>query len=310
VFGQIAAFAGYGFCRAHAAAFARLAYECLWLKAHHPAQTACARLNAQPGGFYPPAVVVGDARRRGITVLGPDLVRSAYDCTLEAGAVRLGLRYVRGVAETTGMALVAERERGGPFRDLAALCRRTHRFLTPEAATALIAAGACDGWGERRRDLVWALPAAWRAATGLPLPAASVALPLATSAERLAGELWATGIPLSGHPLALERPALAARGVTPLAALAHVPPGREVVAAGLLVILQRPPTAHGMAFATLEDETQLGNCVFTREVYDRCRGALHAGPIVLATGRVRRRGPVVDLVVQDVAPWRAASGNR
>ncbi|HET8628263.1 MAG TPA: DNA polymerase III subunit alpha, partial [Thermomicrobiales bacterium] len=259
VFAQIAAFAGYGFCRAHAAAFARLAYECLWLRAHHPTAYTCARLNAQPGGFYPPAIVVGDARRRGVAILGPDLARSAYDCTLEGGAVRLGLRYVRGVAETTGARLVAERDRRGPFRDLADLCRRAHRFLPPDAATALIAAGACDGWGGRRRDLVWALPAAWRAATGLPLPAAPVALPLATPAERLAGELWATGIPLSGHPLALERPALAARGVTPLAALASAPPGREVAAAGLLVILQRPPTAHGVAFATLEDETQIGN---------------------------------------------------
>ncbi|HET8626408.1 MAG TPA: DNA polymerase III subunit alpha, partial [Thermomicrobiales bacterium] len=306
VFAQIAAFAGYGFCRAHAASFARLAYECLWLRAHHPVAYTCARLNAQPGGFYPPAVVVGDARRRGVAVLGPDLARSAHDCTVEGAAVRLGLRYVRGIAATRGAALVAERDRGGPYRDLADLCRRAHRVLTPEAATALLAAGACDGWGAARRALMWALPAAWRAATGLPLPAAPVALPLETAAERLDGELWATGIPLSGHPLALARPALAARGVTPLAALAATPPGREVTVAGLLVILQRPPTAHGVAFATLEDEGQLGNLVLAREVYERCRAALTARPIVLATGRVRRRGPVVDLAVGDARPWRAA----
>ncbi|HEX5506472.1 MAG TPA: error-prone DNA polymerase, partial [Thermomicrobiales bacterium] len=303
VFAQIAAFAGYGFCRAHAASFALLAYECLWLRAHHPAEYTCARLNAQPGGFYPPAIVVGDARRHGVAIRGPDLARSAYDCTLEAGAVRLGLRYVRGVAAATGAALVAERARGGAYRDLADLCRRAHRLITPEAATALIAAGACDGWGEERRALLWALPAAWRAATGLPLPAAPVALPLASPAERLDGELWATGIPLSGHPLALARPALAARGVTPLADLAGVPPGREVTVAGLLVILQRPPTAHGVAFATIEDEGELGNLVLTREVFERCRAGLTARPIVLATGRVRRRGPVVDLAVGDARPW-------
>jgi error-prone DNA polymerase len=121
VFTQIEAFAGYGFPRSHAVAFARLAYETAWLKAHHPAAFYCARLNAQPGGFYAPGVVVGDARRHGIAVRGPDLARSAYDCTLERAAggdlaVRLGLCYVRGLAETTGTARAAECARRGPFR--------------------------------------------------------------------------------------------------------------------------------------------------------------------------------------------------
>ena len=130
--------------RSHATAFARLAYETAFLRAHHLVAFVCARLNAQPGGFYAPSVIVGDARRHGVAILGPDLARSAYDCTIERRdgglAVRLGLRYVRGLAEASGAALVAARGEGGPFRDLADLCRRAHAALTPGAVTALIAA--------------------------------------------------------------------------------------------------------------------------------------------------------------------------
>ena len=143
-----------GFARSHATAFARLAHETLWLTCHHPLAFYTARLNAQPGGFYPPSVIVGDARRHGVAVLGPDLARSAYHCTIEGGAVRLGLRYVRGVAAASGAALVAERDRGAPYRDLADLCRRCRASLTPGAVTALSAAEACDGWGRGRRALL------------------------------------------------------------------------------------------------------------------------------------------------------------
>jgi len=310
VFGQIAAFAGYGFPRSHAVAFARLAYETCYLKAHHPTAFTCARLNAQPGGFYHPSVVIGDARRHGIAILRPDLAASAYDCTLEPDpaaprseqwqAVRLGLRYVRGLAELSGTALVAVRDVGGPFRDLADLCRRAQPFLTPTAIATLIAAGACDGWGVARRQLLWALPAAWAGATGLALPPGPVALPPETAEERRVGESWATGITLGAHPVAAHRTALTARGVRALAALAAAPTGATVTVAGQLVILQRPPTAKGVAFVTLEDETGLGNLVLSPEVDLASRMALHAGPLVIATGRVQRRSGVVNMHVAHV----------
>ncbi|HEX6737586.1 MAG TPA: DNA polymerase III subunit alpha, partial [Vicinamibacteria bacterium] len=308
IFRQVEAYSGYGFPRSHATAFAHLAYETAWLKAHHPVAFYCARLNAQPGGFYPPYVIAGDARRHGVAILGPDLARSGYDCTVEAGAVRLGLRYVRGLAEATGAALVTERARGGPYRDLADLCRRAHAFLTSEAVAALVAAGACDGWGADRRRLLWALPAAWRAASGLPLPVAPVALPAQTALERLVGEAWATGLALSGHPVATQRAALAARGVLTLAALARAPAGRRVTVAGRLAIVQSPPTAHGVVFVALEDETGLGNLVFSPAAARRCRAALHAAPLVLATGAVQRRGRVVSVQVADVEPWPRREG--
>jgi error-prone DNA polymerase len=311
VFGQIAAFAGYGFPRSHAVAFARLAYETCYLKAHHPAAFYCARLNAQPGGFYHPSVVIGDAQRHGLMILGPDLAVSGYDCTLEPipvphrssqqHAIRLGLRYVRGLAAASGAALVAERDVHGPFRDLADLCRRGHHALTPHTVAALIAAGACDGWRVARRQLQWALPATWAGATGLPLPPGPVALPPETADERRVGEGWATGVALGDHPLAAHRADLTARGILPLAALADAPTGATVTVAGQLVILQRPPTAQGVAFVTLEDETGLGNLVLSPEIDRRDRAALHAGPLVVATGRVQRRAGVVNVQVARLA---------
>ena len=308
VFRQISAFAGYGFPRSHAVAFARLAYETCWLKAHHPVTFYVARLNAQPGGFYPPGVIVGDARRHGIAVLGPDLGASAHDCGVErAGdtpAVRLGLRYVRGLSGVGGRALIAERDRGGPFRDLADLCRRGRHALTPEAITALIAAGSCDSWGIARRPLLWSLAATWHNATGLPLPVAPPPLPEATPPEALAGESWATGLPLGGHLAATQRAALAAHGALPLAALADLPDGASVTVAGRLVILQCPPTANGVAFVTIEDETALGNLVLSPAMDRRWRAALHAAPLVVVTGRVQRRGHTVNVQVATVEPWR------
>ncbi len=308
VFAQIAGFAGYGFPRSHATAFARLAYETAYLKAHYPAAFYVARLNAQPGGFYHPSVVVGDARRHGITICGPELARSDFACTLERATgggttVRLGLRYVRGLAEVNGRMLVVERARGGPFRDLAELCRRGHGFLTTDTIAALIAAGACDGWGQERRQLLWALPATWRAATGLSLPVRAVPLPAETPLERAASEGWATGLPLTTHPLATQRAALTRAGIRPIAALETAPAGATVTIAGLPVVAQQPPTAKGVVFLSLEDETGLANAILAPAVARAQRAALHAAPILLVTGTVQRRASTVNLQVQDIGAW-------
>ena len=122
--------------------------------------------------------------------------------------------------------------------------------------------------------------------------------------ERLAGEAWATGLPPGGHLAATQRVALAARGIVPVAALAGVPAGREVAVAGRLVILQRPPTARGVTFATIEDETGPGNLVLSPQIDRRGRAALHAARPLVATGRVQRRGAVINVQVAGVAPWR------
>jgi error-prone DNA polymerase len=182
-------------------------------------------------------------------------------------------------------------------------------FLTPPMVAALIASGACDGWRIPRRQLLWALPATWRGARGLPLPVAPVTLPAPTPLETLAGEGWATGLPLTGHVAAGQRPALAARGILPLSALADLPEGATVIVAGRLAVLQRPPTAKGVAFVTLEDETGLGNLVLSPAVDVQYRAALHAGPLVVATGRVQRRAGVVNLQVASIEAWAMARGD-
>jgi error-prone DNA polymerase len=287
VFRQIEGFAGYGFPRSHATAFARLAYETAYLRRHQLAPFVCARLNAQPGGFYHLAVIVGDARRHGVAVLRPDLTRSAHGCTIERGddaeghlAVRLGLRHVRGLADATGRALVAERDRDGPFADLADLCRRGQGFLAPAALAALVAAGACDGWGIPWRQLLWALPATWRNATGLPLTA---------------------------HAVATQRAALARAGVLPIAVLDTGPEGTTATVAGLAVVAQQQPPAKGVLFLSLEDETGLANAILAPGVAKAQRAALFAAPVLLATGRVQRRGATVNILVRAIAPWDAAA---
>lgn len=316
VFSQLEGFAFYGFPRSHATAFARLAYEAIYLKVHHPVAFYAARLNAQPGGFYAPSVVVGDARRHGVRILAPDLAESVYNCTIERGGdgrlgVRLGLRYVRGLADTTGLALVAERDQQGPYRDLPDLCRRGREFLSREAITALVAAGACDGWGVPRRTLLWQLPAIWhnrgtrQSGAGLHLPVATVALPTETLPERVAGESWATGLPLTMHPLATVRAALDRAGILPVAALGTAPDGAVVTVAGLAVVAQAPPTAKGTVFLSLEDETGLGNAILSPGMARSQRAALHASPIIAVTGWVQRRGVTTNLVVQTITPWGA-----
>ena len=167
VFDKLVGFSGFGFPKAHAAAFGLLAYQSQWLRRHHAAEFLCALLNAQPMGFYPPATLVRDAQRRGVEVLPVDVNLSGAACavTVTAGdchqalAVRVGISYVAAIAEDDAAALVAEREAGGPFRDVGDLARaRSSR----DGLEALVKSGACDSFGRPRRDLLWELGLAVR----------------------------------------------------------------------------------------------------------------------------------------------------
>ena len=160
VFEKLAGFSEFGFPKSHAAAFGLLAYQSAWLRHSYPAEFLCALLNAQPMGFYPPASLVRDAQRRGVEVLPPDVTRSGAMCRIEGGAVRVGLAYIRGVGEEPATTLVAERERGGPFRGVSDLVQRAP--LERPALEALAASGACDGFGWPRRQLLWRLGLASR----------------------------------------------------------------------------------------------------------------------------------------------------
>jgi error-prone DNA polymerase len=307
VWAQLKGFAGFGFCKSHAAAFALVAYQTLYLKAHYPAAFYCALLNHQPLGFYPPEVLVGDARRHAVPVLGPDVNRSEVACTLvaqpaaascpPATALRLGLRYVHGLGETWQERIV-ERRGDAPFRDLRDFCRRTR--LPRPVVENLIRAGAMDGWGQARRDLLWALGGLAYQVEDLDVavPVAAVDLPALGQAERMAWEYELLGLAPGEHVMALYRESLRAQGVLSSRALAGRRDGERVRVAGWAVVRQRPPTAKGVLFITLEDEEGLMNLIVWPQVYERYRDALRGAPLLWAEGRVQREGQALSVLVQ------------
>jgi error-prone DNA polymerase len=307
VFAKLLGFASFGFPKSHAAAFALLAYQSAWLRHHHPAEFLCALLNAQPMGFYPPASLVRDAQRRGIEVRPPDVDASDARCRLEGDAVRVGLAYVKGVAESQAEALVAERRTGGTFRTVADLAQRAP--LERPALEALVTAGACDGYGWPRRQLLWRLGLAPRTlrAQGdnrqlaLPLePTTDVPeLPAETAWERMLADYRTTSLSVGLHPLDLLRPHLPGEVATS-ADLLDLPHGQTVSVAGLVIARQRPSTANGVVFMLLEDEHGQVNLVVPPPVYDRYRAAVRGEPLLLARGRFERFDRNRNVVVEEL----------
>jgi len=305
IFGQLCAFAGYGFCKSHAAAFALLTYQTAYLKRYHPAAFLCALLNHQPMGFYAPRALVRDAQRHGIRVLGVDVNRSRAACTLEGGAVRLGYRYVAGLGPAAWARWQEARE-AGPFADLEDFCRRTG--LPRKIVADLVRVGAMDAWGVERRALLWELGRLdYREGT---LSWAWQEPPIAwaplSAAERLGAEYGVLGVGLGEHVMALYRPALRRQGLLTSGALAGRRSGERVRVAGEAVIRQTPPTAKGYAFITLEDEEGLINLVLPPPVVEEQRMVLDE-PLLVAQGVVQRAGSVVNVRVERIAPLQSRS---
>jgi error-prone DNA polymerase len=303
VFEQVRAFSGFGFPKAHAAAFGLLAYQSTWLRVHYAPEFLCALLNEQPMGFYPPDALVHEAQRRGIEVLAPHVNRSAVDCRVEGGAVRIGLGYVLGVVADEVEALVAERERGGDYTDAGDLAARSGAGR--DALERLAWAGACEGLP--RRETLWQMGVVTPGSTveggvqlALPLEApAAPALRELTRWERLVADYGSIRISLAEHPLALLRPDLP-EGAVSSRALERIPHGRRVTVAGLVVARQRPATANGVTFMLLEDEWGTINLVVTPSVYERHRLPVRTEPFVLVDGRLERRSGVINVVVDSV----------
>jgi error-prone DNA polymerase len=309
IFGQLAAFSGYGFCKSHAAAFALVAYQTLYLKAHYPALFYCALLNHQPMGFYTPDVLIGDAQRHGVPVLSPDVNRSQEACTLEPGsqsaAVRLGLRYVHGLGEA-GSARIVERRGEHPFAGLADFCRRTR--LPRSLVENLIRAGTMDGFaqGGARRELLWVLGGLTypEGELELDVPIEPASLPILGELERTLWEYELLGLTTGGHPLGLYREGLRSRGVSSSGELRAMPAGAKVRVAGLVIVRQRPPSAKGHVFLTLEDEEGLINLIVRPRVYERYRNALRGAPLLWVEGCVQREGGAIGVLV-----YRAAAAS-
>jgi len=311
VFDRLVGFSGFGFPKAHAAAFGLLAYQSQWLRRHYAAEFLCALLNAQPMGFYPPATLVRDAQRRGVEVLSPDVNLSKARCALEkqvtvtgtcpghhASAVRVGLAYVQSVANEDAEALVAEREENGPFRDVGDLARRVP--LSRDGLETLVKGGACDGFDRPRRELLWELglvlrpqsvPGTKGEAKQLPLSleptAETPVLRGLTRWERMLADYRHTGLSVGTHPLSLLRPHLPP-GTLSSADLLEQPHGRTVAVAGMAIARQRPSTANGIVFMLLEDEHGQINLIVPPAVYDRHRATVRGEPLVLARGRYER----------------------
>jgi error-prone DNA polymerase len=308
IYDKLVAFSGFGFPKSHAAAFGLLAYQSAWLRHHYPAEFLCALLNAQPMGFYPPATLVRDAQRRGVEVRPPDVNRSRAECSVEDGAVRLGLADMAEVGDEQAKALVAGRDSGGPYASLGELVQRSG--LPERALESLVAGGACDCFGGSRRTLLWELGLVPRSASvpgsggeerqlALPLAATVETPPLReqTPWERMLADYRTTRVSVGLHPLTLLRPRLPPNVLSSVQ-LGGTTHGRRVTTAGMTVARQRPATANGVVFMLLEDEHGTFNLILPPPVYDRYRAVVRGEPLVLVHGRLERIGRNQNVVVE------------
>lgn len=306
IWNKMEAFATYGFPESHAASFAHLVYASAYIKHHYPAAFCAALLNAQPMGFYSPHTLVGDARRHGVEVATPNINASAEVATLEpdetsAGGVRvrLSLASVRGV----GTALAAAIADAAPFDSIEQLVRAVPQ-LSLAQLEALAAADVFGCLGLDRREALWAVGIAHRSSPsqlgGLFSTKAPDELDRATPSERAADDLWATGIAVDGHPTVFVRDELANAGVVCADTLRARPQGRVTVA-GIVTHRQRPPTAGGITFMSLEDETGLVNVVIHRGCWLHFRHVMYSGALVVR-GRLERHDGAVNLVADKITP--------
>jgi error-prone DNA polymerase len=335
VWEMVAGFAGFGFPKAHSAAFGLLAYQSTWLRVHYGAEFLCALLNEQPMGFYAPDSLVHEAENRGIAipVLGLDVNASQAQCTVQDGGVRLGLGYIKDVTAVDVQRLVAERERGGPFASLGDLAaragvrRRTLEQLAWSGACDSLTAGAALG-EQGRRAALWQLGLATPAeileegtvgeSTQLALP---LELPRAPRLrrlgrwQRLIADYSTSGVTVGEHALAILRPRLTVARLATSAQLVRLPTGGDVAVAGLVIARQRPGTAKGTMFLLFEDEFGTVNLIVSKAVFERHRQLARAEPLLLARGRLERshepagegeRGevirPVINVIVRELAP--------
>jgi error-prone DNA polymerase len=328
-FRQIEGFGYYGFPESHAASFALLVYVSAWLKCHYPDVFCAAILNSQPMGFYANAQLVRDARDHGVEVRPPDVQHSFWDSTLEPlprrrgplkTAVRLGLREIKGLRQDEAERIAAGRP--PPYRDLADLQRRCG--LARATLLRLAEADALRGLGLDRRQGLWAvhalkerrLPLFEQAegdpATGSNQPPVEgvepwLELPAMPLGAQVIEDYASLRLSLKAHPLALLREHLPG-GVTTARGLWSIPPGRRVTVAGLVLVRQRPGSAKGVIFTTLEDETGFANCIVWPAVFEAHRAIVMTARLLAVRGRLQREGKVIHVVAERMADWTGRLG--
>jgi len=311
-FNQIKGFGEYGFPESHAASFALLVYVSAWLKCHHPAAFACALLNSQPMGFYAPSQLVRDARDHGVTVRPADVNLSEWDYTLEAEeggklALRLGLREIRGFSEAEARRLTDQR--GNGYAEMRGLWRRSG--LPRRVLERLAEADAFRSIGLDRRQALWAVKALDKDAApeALPLFAglddampeeAEVNLPAMRLGEHVIEDYRTLGLSLKAHPLALLRGRLDRLGYRPHGTLRAAANGAQFRTAGLVVTRQRPGTASGVIFMTLEDETGIANIVVWPRMFERRRRVVLTARLIGVIGKVQSESGVIHVVADEL----------
>lgn len=319
IYQTIVGFASYGFPESHAASFALLTYASCYLKCHHPDVFACALLNSQPMGFYSPRALIADAQRHGVEFLNIDLQKSEFDYSLEEHSVRVGFRAIYGIKEKHISELVVERKNNGPFKDLSDLIKRTR--LQKSTLIQLASAGALECLGLSAREALWKIQSLsldakslffGESLNGEQLEDDHQLIPKETSWDKLNREYQMHGFSLLQHPLGVLRPALERwshsllqKNSTPFtksARLKHLNHGSRVRVAGLLSLQQRPPTAKGVAFLTLEDESGLINVVLMPEVYKEHRLTLAFYPLLHICGVLEKSQGIINLKAQFVKP--------
>jgi len=335
VFAQIRGFGEYGFPESHAASFALLVYVSAWLKRHHPAAFTAALLASQPMGFYAPAQLVRDVRQHGVRVLPVDVNSSGWHAGLSAAAgdgapggeadgpaawgaggpcLRLGLEQVHGLEEAEGLRIEAAR-RSGPFRSLDELARRAS--LGRGALLHLARAGALASLGLDRRRGVWEALCDRGRPGSLPLLEGlgddeggdDVELPASDPREEVIADYRTAGLSLEAHPLQFDRRGLSARGIVTVAEAHAAPEGRRVAVAGLVLSRQRPVTAGGIIFLSIEDETGPANVVVRPEVWQAAEPAARRAAAVTIEARVQRRAGVVHLLAVRMATLADDAGD-
>lgn len=311
---QIEGFGSYGFPESHAASFALLVYFSAWIKRFEPAVFLCALLNSQPMGFYSPSQLIQDARRHGVTILGTDVRASDWDCTLEPQddtnlpAARLGLRMIKGFNAEAAARIAAARSTG-PFAGVDDLALRA--MLDARELGLLATAGALAGLAGHRRQ------ALWQAAGGQPEEgvlhgapvlesAATIAPP--SEAQELLADYARLGFTLGRHPLALLRERLSAMRFLTAAEISACPDRKLARAAGIVTCRQRPGTAKGTLFMTIEDETGLANVIVRPELIERQRRELLGARLLGVFGQISRQGDVTHLLASRVVDHSALLG--
>jgi error-prone DNA polymerase len=301
IYRQILGFGEYGFPESHSASFALLVYVSSWIKCHEPAAFLVALLNSQPMGFYAPSQLVQDAHRHGVEVRPVDACASDWECTLEgraSPAVRLGLLMVKGLSEAGARRIVVARA-AAPFADVADLARRAQ--LDRRDLRCLAAAGALNALADHRHRAYWdvaGIETRARLLREAPVRETTPALAAPTEGEDLVADFASLGLTLGRHPLALLRDRLHGMGFATAAEVRAARHGRALRTCGIVIGRQRPDTASGVVFVTLEDETGCVNVIVWRDLGDRQRRELLGARLLAVHGVIEREGDVVHVVAR------------